>query len=162
MKYICTRFSAYIIDSCTTFDGLTHAQIFYNRFSSQLTAFRNDEKLFESPDNAVSARLRFFLANSYFKQFSSACILLNVACMLFFHSDASPSLYTFLSVQNAIFFGELCLEVLLYLVAEGPGIFLPDTWRAFELVLAIGSAYGYAQTPYLEGGLSTVSVFFQV
>jgi hypothetical protein len=82
--------------------------------------------------------------------------------MLFYHSDSSQSFNIFLSVQNAIFFGELCLEIILYLIAEGPGIFLEDGWRLFELLLALGSAYGYTQTAYIDGDLSSISVLFQV
>jgi hypothetical protein len=82
--------------------------------------------------------------------------------MLFYRADSSQNFNIFLGVQNSIFFGELCLEIILYLIAEGPGIFLEDGWRVFELVLALGSAYGYTQTAYIDGDLSSISVLFQV
>jgi hypothetical protein len=156
------RFSAYIIDYCSTYDGLTQAQIFYNRVSSQLTNHRLERKKFNPPNHFICIKLRAFLGNSYFKHFSSVCVLINVCCMLFYHSDSSQNFDIFLSVQNAIFFGELCFEMILYLIAEGPGIFFEDGWRFFELFLALGSAYGYTQTAYIDGDLSSISVLFQV
>ena len=127
-----------------------------------MATYRSNQRVFDPPEYAISVQLRRLMESSYFKQFSSACVLINVSCMLFYHADASPSFSVFLSVQNAIFFAELCLELLLYCVAQGPGIFIEDRWRAFELILAFGSAYGYAQIQYIDGDLSSISVLFQV
>lgn len=46
-------------------------------------------------------------------------------------------------IQNAVFFGELVLEVVLSTVAYGPGSFYNDIWKAFDLFVATGTAFGY-------------------
>jgi hypothetical protein len=47
--------------------------------------------------------------------------------------------------QNNVFFGVLLLEIFLYACAFGLGGFLNDPWKAFDLVVAVGTTTGYAQ-----------------
>mmetsp|Transcript_4436 Transcript_4436/g.13221 ORF Transcript_4436/g.13221 Transcript_4436/m.13221 type:complete len:472 (+) Transcript_4436:4584-5999(+) len=57
-----------------------------------------------------------------------------------------PSLQSFeqfMNAQSTIFFLELVIEVILNLVAYGPGGFIDDSWKLFDFLVMLGSASSY-------------------
>ena len=69
-----------------------------------------------------------------FSKFSALCVTANVVIMVSDHADESEWFRQFMDVQNMVFFIELCIEVLLYLIAHGVVGVLTGEWH-FSIVI---------------------------
>jgi len=54
-----------------------------------------------------------------FAKFSALCVTANVVIMVSDHADESEWFGQFMDIQNMVFFIELCIEVVLNLIAHG-------------------------------------------
>ena len=115
----------------------------YNKLLRQIESHTPRQNWFQVPKNSVSKVFRRMAENSRFKGFSLACVGINVIFMLADHADASPSFTTLMYTQNLIFFMELTFEVFVNLIGFGPGGFLDDTWKLFDFLVMVGSAFSY-------------------
>ncbi|EKX54272.1 hypothetical protein GUITHDRAFT_160614 [Guillardia theta CCMP2712] len=89
------------------------------------------------PDNLTARYARGVVLSYQFRYFSAGCLLVNIMCMSSSHVNPSSSFSLFLSVQNDVFFGIMCLEFVLDLLGFGPEIaFTQGSGFDFFLIVA--------------------------
>ena len=90
--------------------------------------------------------MRVVTGSNKFQSFSMICVAINIAFMLADHADSSSAFNQMMDQQNFVFFIELCLEVLLNFIGHGPGGFIDDHWKGFDLLVMCGTTIGYLST----------------
>lgn len=71
--------------------------------------------------------------------------------MLADHAYAEDWFVEMMNTQNFVFFIELCVELLINILAYGPGGLVNDPWKAFDLFVALGTSAGYiASSPQIS------------
>eukprot|EP00960_Hanusia_phi_P035947 752049-Hanusia_phi.AAC.4 len=136
-------FVGFIIDGFNANKGSSEKDIIFSRFNRQLYMYRPKYFKGHLPQNAVSIQARKLLAHRYFDIVSSLCVLINVTFMLVDHAGASQRFENMIASQNNFFFAVLVLEVCINLIGFGPGAFIYDNWKTFDLIIALGSSAGY-------------------
>lgn len=119
--FVMNLFVGFIIDSFNHSRGASEADITYRRFQRLLVSNGPVKKVVRYPMNKISVRVRNIVDTNWFQTFSSVCVAINVLFMLADHADASESFITFMDRQNDLFFAQLAVEVVMYLIAFGPG-----------------------------------------
>jgi len=135
-------FVGFVVDGFNNSRGATEIELQYARTIRQFSSFRPRYDRFSPPPFRFNARLRAFAESRGFQTFSASCVALNVIFLLMDHTSPTPEFEQFMLVQTWIFFLELALEVLLFLVAYGPGSFWDDAWKAFDLFVTISGGLG--------------------
>lgn len=96
-----------------------------------------------SPKNAFSFWLANTMAGIRFQAFSATCVVVNVGFMLADHTDPHPKFTEIMDGQNLFFFLELVGELVLYVMAVGPGGLVDDPWKNFDIFVCLGTLVGY-------------------
>ena len=91
------------------------------------------------PSNWFSSRLRRLLANYKYRLFSGGCLFLNVIFMGTEHTGQSEMYSEILYVQNTVFFGQFCVEAVLYFLAYGPSQYIVARSNQFDLCLILAT-----------------------
>jgi len=137
-------FTGFVVDGFNANKGASELEIIFGRYRRQLRDSKPIYDTFKPPTHPVSTLVRQFLQTTYFQNFSTICIVTNVAFMLADYADSAGTPFGDLQdLQNYIFFWELVTEVALCLVAYGPGGFYNDEWRFFDLLVCAGTSLGY-------------------
>mmetsp|Transcript_3722 Transcript_3722/g.9015 ORF Transcript_3722/g.9015 Transcript_3722/m.9015 type:complete len:2275 (-) Transcript_3722:103-6927(-) len=149
--FVMNLFVGFIIDGFNANKGSSDADIFYGRFGRQIATYKPKYDRFKPPRNAYSALLRVMILSNRFELFSGSCVVINLCFMLSDHANPQPWFVEMMFIQNTVFFGELCFEVLLNVIAFGPGGFLNDIWKAFDLFVCVGSSISYVANSAIVG-----------
>ena len=83
-------------------------------------------------------RRSIVLSNS-FKFFSATCLMINIVCLATMHDNATDTFLFFLKVQNDVFFGVMCVELMMTVLAFGPWLFFDDFGHLFDLFLVLAT-----------------------
>mmetsp|Transcript_4437 Transcript_4437/g.13238 ORF Transcript_4437/g.13238 Transcript_4437/m.13238 type:complete len:593 (+) Transcript_4437:3900-5678(+) len=141
--FVMNVFIAFIVDGFNLNRGSSPVDISYNKFHRLVDSRAPREVWFRPPKFRFCRSVRVITESAKFKSFSLGCVALNVIFMLTDHADAVPSFEQFMNAQSTIFFLELVIEVILNLVAYGPGGFIDDSWKLFDFLVMLGSASSY-------------------
>ena len=144
--FVMNLFVGFIIDGFNANKGTSPADMIYGRFRRQLRSFRPKYDRFPAPTHRICRITRSFFESSAFQTFSTLCVLTNIGFLLSNNADAEEgtSFAYILEVQDSVFYGELCFEVVLMAIAYGLGGFYNDAWRGFDLFVAAGQTVGLA------------------
>lgn len=138
LRFICDGFNLYRESS--------ELDVYYSKYVRQIEHTSPHKLWFKMPTNSVSKGLRLITASAKFQTFSMICVAINICFMLADHADSSDSFNQMMDQQNFVFFVELCVEVLLNLIGHGPGGFIDDHWKGFDLLVMCGTTIGYLST----------------
>lgn len=115
---------------------------------------RNQPRLIRMPPgNIISSACRELLLSSEWQMFSAVCLLLNVVFMASAQAEQSDETTRMINIQNDVFFGVLCVESFLNLIASGPMIYITTPANQFDIFLIVATA----TTMALGEGLRSVS-----
>ena len=117
--FVMNLFVAFIIDGFNAAKGSTQAEEIYRRLRRQIFQYRPKYETFKPPDFRISRQLRELIESKGFQTISTLCVLVNVSMLLADNADASESYISMMKSQNDVFYGELCLEVVLCAIAYG-------------------------------------------
>lgn len=135
-------FVGFVVDGFNNSRGATEIELQYTKTVRQFSVFRPRYDYFSPPPYRFNVALRAFAESTTFQTFSAVCVSLNVIFLLMDHADPVQAFTDFMLVQTWIFFLELAFEVLLFLVAYGPGSFVDDLWKAFDLFVTVSGGLG--------------------
>eukprot|EP00283_Hemiselmis_rufescens_P001020 CAMPEP_0173470360 /NCGR_PEP_ID=MMETSP1357-20121228/77838_1 /TAXON_ID=77926 /ORGANISM="Hemiselmis rufescens, Strain PCC563" /LENGTH=1141 /DNA_ID=CAMNT_0014438635 /DNA_START=15 /DNA_END=3438 /DNA_ORIENTATION=+ len=143
--FVLNLFVGFIVDGFNLNKGSSKLDVTYTRLSRQFKEHRprEDTLALLKPNNPFCTSLGQFLNGSKFQVFSVGCVFINVGFMLADHADPSPNFQRLMDLQNLVFYFELIAEILLFVIAFGPGALYDDTWKRFDLFVAVGSTLGY-------------------
>jgi hypothetical protein len=141
--FVMNLFVGFIVDGFNAHRGTSEAETQYLRFQRLLNMYRPRYDYFPPPRGRAFAATRRFVRSRYFQVFSSACVFMNVIFMLSVHAHASEDYDRVLHLQNLIFFGEIVAELVIFTIGFGPGCFVNDHWKGFDLFVAVFCTVGY-------------------
>ncbi len=141
--FVMNLFVGFIVDGFNAHRGTSEAESQYLRYQRLLQMYKPKYDYFPPPRGRAFAAIRAFVHSKYFQCFSSACVFMNVIFMFTVHANASPEYNLVLHWQNLIFFGEIVVELVIFTVGFGPGCFINDHWKGFDLFVAIFCTAGY-------------------
>jgi hypothetical protein len=154
--FVMNLFVAFIIEGFSAAKDLTVEDKLYQRFRRVMHASRPRYDIVKRPQNVVSTQIRKFIESRIFQAFSSACVAANVSLMLSENAGADENWQRVIDTQNHIFFGELVFEVVLCAIAYGPLGFYNDFYRFFDVLVCIGTVFGYIFNSRALGGFIKV------
>ena len=105
------------------------------------------------PGNIVSSVCREILMSVLWQTFSAGCLLINVAFMATATAEQSEASTRLINIQNDVFFGVLCFESFLNLVAAGPILYITTRSNQFDIFLIASTSITMA----LGDGLRSIS-----
>ena len=79
------------------------------------------------------------MLSNTFKFFSATCLMINIVCLATMHDNATDMFLFVLKVQNDVFFGIMCFDIILTVFAFGPLLFFDDFGNLFDLFLVLAT-----------------------
>ena len=89
------------------------------------------------PDTFVARSCRWLVDAKWFQSFSALCILTNVTLICLSHEGESEEFRAMQDVQNDVFFGIMCAEVMMKFTGQGVHNFWKENFNRFDVLLVI-------------------------
>ena len=112
----------------------------------------------QPPKNLISSSLRGLVFSSSWQTFSAACLLVNVGFMASTSAEQGDSVANLIDVQNDFFFGMLCFEAFLNLIAQGPVLYVLTPSNQFDLFLITATTITIVVGPSLRSMSQAVRI----
>ena len=127
----------------------------YLLFQREIGRIRPTTRRFALPRHPVSRIARRIVGTTVFRSISTAFTVINVLLMLGDYLDKPVWLEFLLFIQSLLFLCIFAIEILMMLVAYGPGLLIDEGEAIFDILVFIGAALGF----FLDYRITTV---FQV
>ena len=158
--FIMNLFVGFIVDGFNSSKGEdTEVEATYSRFLRAVREFAPHYEIYRSPTNLFSRRLRLVCESSAFITVSMSSVIVSIVFMLADHRDPNPVFYSIFTVTDTVLFWMLMGETMIVAMAYGPQGWLNDSWKAFDLMVCLGSAAGVISS---RREVETVSRCFRI